>query len=164
MNMDKLYKKIIYVFIVCMFLFGIYFLYSRPMETFVAGQCPTTLIKDGQNYLIYNPNYASVPGVNPMKMSSLEDYKEYVEWQRSNKLNCPILHLEKVFDTQGNAMYEVRPSFDQTLNIGGMNHNLPTIQTTPNMKKVIDNALDNCPFNSNQYPSYDKENQNVGLL
>ena len=164
MNQNKLYKSITSIFILCMFAFGIYFLYSRPIESFVAGQCPTTLIKDGENILVYNPNYASVPGVNPMKMNSLEDYKEYIEWQRANKLNCPILHLEKVFDTQGSPMYEVRPSFDQTLNIGGMNHNLPRVQTSPNIKKILDNALDNYPYNANQYESYDKENQNIGLL
>jgi hypothetical protein len=98
-----------------------------------------------------------------MKMNSLEDYKEYVEWQRANKLNCPILHLEKVFDTQGAAMYEVRPSFDKSLNIGGMNHNLPVVQTTPDIQRMKDNAIDRPPFNSNQYASYDKHNQNIGL-
>ena len=156
-------SKLLLLVIFLLFLFGIYFLYTRP-EPFVSGQCPTTLIKDGNNYLIYNPNYAGVPGVNPMKMGSLEDYKEYVEWQRANKLNCPILHLEKVFDAQGAPMYEVRPSFDQTLNIGGMNHNLPVVQTTPDIQKMKDNNLDRPPFNSNQYASYDKDNQNIGLL
>jgi len=130
----------------------------------VSGQCPTTLIKDGNDFLLYNPDYAGVPGVNPMKMGSLEDYKEYVEWQRANKLDCPILHLEKVFDTQGAPMYEIRPDFDKSLNIGGMNHNLPIIQTSPNLQRMLDNSLDNSPFNSNQYESYDKHNQNIGLL
>ena len=69
MNTNKLYKRAIYILIIGMFIFGIYFLYSRPIEQFVAGQCPTTLIKDGQNVLVYNPNYAEVPGVNPMKMN-----------------------------------------------------------------------------------------------
>lgn len=164
MVQKNLGKKVIYIFIICMFAFGILFLYTRPIEPFIAGQCPTTLIKDGQNILVYNPNYAGVPGVNPVKMKDLEDYKEFIEWQRANKLNCPILHLEKVFDTQGSPMYEVRPSFDQTLNIGGMNHNLPVVKTTPNIKKTMDAALDDCPFNQNQYPSYDKENQTIGLI
>jgi len=146
-----------------MFVFGIYFLSTRPTEPFVSNQCPTTLIKDGQNYLVYNPKYAGVPGVNPMKMNSLEDYKEFLEWQRANKLNCPILHLEKVFDAQGAPMYEVRPSFDQTLNIGGMNHNLPVTRSSPDIKRTLDASLDDCPFNKNQYPAYDKENQSIGL-
>lgn len=164
MTKMKLCQNSILLFTLVLFLFGIYFLSTRKPEPFVTGQCPTTLIKDGNNYLVYNPNYAGVPGVNPMKMSSLEDYKEYVEWQRANKLNCPILHLEKVFDTQGAPMYEIRPSFDQTLNIGGMNHNLPVVQTTPNMQYMKDNSIDRPPFNCNQYPSYDKDNQNIGLL
>ena len=152
------------LFIIALFVFGIYFLYSRPPEPFVTGNCPTTLIKDGNDFLVYNPNYESVPGVNPIKMGSLEDYKDYVEWQRENNLECPILHLEKVFDVQGSPMYEVRPDFDQQLNIGGMNHNLPMTCGTPNMQLMLDNALDKPPFNRNQYPSYDKENQNIGLL
>jgi hypothetical protein len=164
MTKMKLCQNSILLFTLVLFVFGIYFISTRPSEPFVTGQCPTTLIKDGNNYLVYNPNYAGVPGVNPMKMSSLEDYKEYVEWQRANKLKCPILHLEKVFDAQGAPMYEIRPSFDQTLNIGGMNHNLPVVQTTPNMQYMKDNAIDRPPFNCNQYPSYDKDNQNIGLL
>ena len=162
--MTKIKTGGIFIITLLLFVFGIYFLSTRQTEPFVTGHCPTTLIKDGNNYLVYNPNYAGVPGVNPMKMSSLEDYKEYLEWQRANKLNCPILHLEKVFDTQGSPMYEVRPSFDQSLNIGGMNHNLPVVQTTPNMQLMQDNNLDRSPFNCNQYPSYDKDNQNIGLL
>jgi len=161
---SNLSKSLCYLGILALFVFGIYFLYTRPPEPFISGQCPTTLIKDGNEFLVYNPEYAGVPGVNPIKMGSLEDYKEYVEWQRANKLNCPILHLEKVFDTQGSPMYEIRPDFDQSLNIGGMNHNLPMIHSSMTPQKVMDNALDRPPFNANQYESYDKENQNIGLL
>ena len=157
-------NSLLRLLIIALFVFGIYFLYTRPSEPFVSGQCPTTLIKDGNEFLVYNPDYAGVPGVNPIKMGSLDDYKEYVEWQRANKLNCPILHLEKVFDAQAAPMYEIRPDFDQSLNIGGMNHNLPLIQTSPNLQRMLDNSLDHPPFNTNQYESYDKDNQNIGLL
>lgn len=157
-------KPLLHLLIITLFVFGIYFLYTRQSEPFVSGQCPTTLIKDGNEFLVYNPDYAGVPGVNPIKMGSLDDYKEYVEWQKANKLNCPILHLEKVFDTQGSPMYEIRPDFDQSLNIGGMNHNLPIVPASPNIQRMLDNSIDRPPFNSNQYDAYDKDNQNIGLL
>jgi len=161
------YKKskiFIYLLIVFLFLFGIYFMMNNPKEPFVTGQCPTTMIKDGSKILLYNPEYAHVPGVNPLEMNDLNDYKEYIEWQRANKLQCPILHLEKVFDAQGAPMYEIRPSFETELNVGGMNHNLPVVKNKANVKKTMDAALDDSPFNCNQYASYDKDNQNIGVV
>jgi hypothetical protein len=155
-------KLFIYVLIVFLFLFGIYFMMNNPKEPFVTGQCPTTMIKDGSKILLYNPEYAHVPGVNPLEMKDLEDYKEYIEWQRANKLNCPVLHLEKVFDAQGAPMYEIRPSFDTELNVGGMNHSLPVVKNKANI--TMDAALDSSPFNCNQYASYDKDNQNIGIV
>ena len=157
-------KIFIYVFILVLFLFGIHFMMNDPKETFVSGQCPTTIIKDGNKILLYNPEYAHVPGVNPIEMKSLEEYKEYIEWQRANNLNCPVLHLEKMFDTQGAPMYEIRPSFVTELNTGGMNHNLPVVRNKANIKQTMDAALENSPFNCNQYESYDKDNQNIGVI
>ncbi len=157
-------KLFIYLLIVFLFLFGIYFMINNPKEPFVTGQCPTTMIKDGSKILLYNPEYAHVPGVNPLEMKDLEDYKEYIEWQRANKLNCPVLHLEKVFDAQGAPMYEIRPSFDTELNVGGMNHSLPVVKNKANISQVMDAALDSSPFNCNQYASYDKDNQNIGIV
>ena len=157
-------KTFIYLFIIFMFAFGIYFMYSNPKESFVSGQCPTTIIKDGQKFLLYNPEMNHVPGVNPIELHSLHEYKEYIEWQRANKIKCPILHLEKVFDSQGAPMYEIRPSFVTELNMGGVNHNLPKMENTPNINKVMDAALLDAPFNCNQYQPYDKDNQTIGLI
>lgn len=138
-------------------------MYTNPKESFVSGQCPTTIIKDGQKFLLYNPEMDHVPGVNPIQLNSLNEYKEYIEWQRANKLQCPILHLEKVFDTQGAPMYEIRPSFVTELNVGGMNHNLPVVKNNANVKQTMDAALESPPYNCNQYESYDKDNQNIGV-
>ena len=85
-------KIFIYLFIIFMFVFGIYFMYTNPKESFVSGQCPTTIIKDGQKFLLYNPEMDHVPGVNPIELHSLNEYKEYIEWQRASKIKCPILH------------------------------------------------------------------------
>ena len=157
-------KIFIYLFIIFMFIFGIYFMYTNPKESFVSGQCPTTIIKDGQRILLYNPEMDHVPGVNPIELKSLNEYKEYIEWQRASKIKCPILHLEKVFDSQGAPMYEIRPSFMTELNVGGINHNLPKMEITPNINKVMDSALLDAPFNCNQYEPYDKDNQTIGLI
>jgi hypothetical protein len=158
-------KYFMFLFILVLFLFGLHFMINSPkQENFISGQCPTTIIKDGNKILLYTPEYAHVPGVNPIEMKNLEEYKEYIEWQRANKLKCPILHLEKVFDTQGAPMYEIRPSFVTELNVGGMNHNLPVVKNNANVKKTMDAALNNSPFNCNQYESYDKDNQNIGII
>lgn len=99
------------ILILLLFIWGIYFLVDRPVETFVSGKCPTTLIKDGHHFFAYDPSMAKVPGVNPIQFKDIEEYKEYIEWQRKSNLNCPILHLEKVFTAEGTQMYEIRQNF-----------------------------------------------------
>ena len=93
-----------------LYLWGIFFL-KQPAEPFVSGQCPTTLIKDGQHMYLYDPSMAKVPGVNPIRLKSLDEYKEFVEWQRKSKLQCPVLHLERVQTADGTDMYEIRQNF-----------------------------------------------------
>ena len=156
------YNKVLTIFIIFMIIFGIYFIAKPRNESFISAECPNTMIKDGNKILLYNPNYAKIPGVNPIQMNSLEDYEQYVEWQRANKLSCPILHLEKVFDTQGSEMYQINSSFNNDNCSGGLNHSLPTVRQTPDLGKIIDASLDNSPYNSNQFPAYDKQDQDIG--
>lgn len=124
-------KKII-IFALFVFIVGIVFITNDEykIESFVSGQCPTTMIKNGEHIMVYNPKMAKIPGVNPILLDNLEDYKEYVRWQKKNRLDCPILYLEKVFDTQGQEMYEVKPSFATDIPVGSMNHSMPTPQKT----------------------------------
>ena len=61
-------------------------------------------------------------------------------------------------------MYEIRPSFVTELNIGGMNHNLPVVKQATTAQKTMDAALSSPPYNCNQYESYDKDNQNIGII
>lgn len=160
----SIYRKYLIILIIFMFLFGIYFI-TKPLiepEQFISAECPNTMIKDGNKILLYNPKLAKIPGVNPIQLNSLEDYEEYVKWQRANNAGCPILHLEKVFDTQGSEMYEIKSSFDTDTCSGGINHNLPVILKRPPVGKTINAALDDPPYNSGQYAAYDKENQDVG--
>ena len=105
-------KIIMYLFILILYFWGIYFLIKQPVEEpFVSGMCPTTLIKDGNTFYVYDPSMAKVPGVNPLQFNDLDEYKEYIDWQRKSNLNCPILHLEKVYTAEGNQMYEIRQNF-----------------------------------------------------
>ena len=160
----SLYNTILTLFVIFMVVFGIHFI-TKPRneyEPFISAECPNTMIKDGNKILLYNPKYAKIPGVNPIQLNSLEDYQEYIEWQRANKLNCPILHLEKVFDTQGDEMYQINSSFDNQNTSGGLNHSLPVVRQTPDLGKIIDANLDDPPFNSNQFPAYDPLNQDIG--
>lgn len=135
-----------------------------PYEGFVSGQCPTTLIKKGNQILLYNPEMAKVPGVNPVVMKCLKDYEEYLKWQKASGLNCPILHLEEVFDTQGNAKYEIRDSFRLNAPVGPLNHELPNLHKTPCVQKLMDANKDHNPYNQNMYNSFDPYNQDVGRV
>lgn len=160
-------KRVVLLFVFLMFIYGIYFIAKPRNESFISTECPSTMIKDGNKILLYNPKYPRVPGVNPIQLDSLEDYDEYVEWQRANNLTCPILHLEKVFDAQGEEQYQVKNSFDSN-GTGGLNHSIPNVRHTPcqnmtmDMGQIIDASLDDPPYNSNQYPGYDESDQDVG--
>ena len=163
---SNIYKNFVSIFVLIMFVFGIYFI-TKPMkidfESFVGSQCPTTMIKDGDKILLYNPKMAKVPGVNPIQLKNLEEYEEYVAWQRGSKVSCPILYLEKVFDIQGSEMYEIKPSFNTDLATGGINHSLPVIQGT-HPTPLLDSTRDHPPYNNGQFPPYDNMNQDIGLL
>tara|TARA_B100001142_G_C14324623_1_gene651758 strand:- start:920 stop:1429 length:510 start_codon:yes stop_codon:yes gene_type:complete len=137
----------------------------KPYEGFVSGQCPTTLIKKGNQILLYNPDMAKVPGVNPIMFKTLKEYEKYIQWQRASGLKCPILHLEKVFDAQGAAQYEIRKSFMLNEPTGAMNHDLPN----PHKKKscgshTLNANIENKPYNQNMYPSFDPYNQDIGKV
>jgi len=153
---------LVYLFVTVMVIWGIIFMSKQPVEpeTFISGQCPTTLIKDGNYYLVFDPTKAKIPGVNPVQLKSLEDYKEFVKWQRHNKLGCPILHFEKVYTTQGTEMYEIKPNFELNENEGGVNHSIPSTNTISSTS--CDANQSHPPFNANMFTAYDPQNQTEG--
>lgn len=136
----------------------------KPIEGFVSGQCPTTLVKKGNQILLYTPEKAKVPGVNPIVFSCLKEYEKYVKWQRASGLNCPILHLEHLFDTQGNSKYEIKDSFMLDAPIGPLNHDLPALHKPPCLQKLLNANEENKPYNQNMYPSFDPYNQGIGKV
>jgi len=138
---------------------------KNKKEGFVSNQCPTTMIKKGNQIILYNPQLAKVPGVNPIILSSLEDYKDYVKWQRASNINCPVLHLERMYDTQGNENYEIKPSFMLDQPSGPLNHELPIVNKRPSVSQLLNASYDNnVPYNQNSFPAFDPYNQNVGTM
>jgi len=72
--------------------------------------CPDILVQEGSKFYLYNSKVIKVPGVNPVVFNNLEDYTEFIEWQRSQNINCPVLYLQQTLDAQGNSVYKIRPS------------------------------------------------------
>ena len=102
------------------FLLGFYYIYrSNDTEAFtnnedtnykIAENCPDVLIQKGSAYFLYNSKRANVPGINPIRFESLEEYIEFTEWQRSQGILCPILYLQHAYNAQGEPVYKARPS------------------------------------------------------
>lgn len=72
--------------------------------------CPNILIQIGDQLYLYNSNKAQIPGVNPIIFQNLEEYTEYLEWQRHFGIKCPILFLQKSYDADGNSSFRIRPN------------------------------------------------------
>ena len=79
---------------------------SRP-------RCPNLLIQKDSKFHLYNSKLAEVPGVNPIEFNNLEEYTEFLDWQRSQGIRCPVLYLQSTYDAQGNQVYKVRPSVSE---------------------------------------------------
>ena len=73
-------------------------------------RCPNLLIQKNKEIYLYNTKLAEVPGVNPIKFKNLEDYNEFLDWQKSQGIRCPVLYLQKSYNTQGQSVYKIRPS------------------------------------------------------
>ena len=69
--------------------------------------CPNILLKKDDKIYLYNASLARVPGINPIMFDTLEDYSEFVDWQKSQNIDCPILFLDTTYDTQNNRVYKV---------------------------------------------------------
>ena len=77
-------------FSIVVFLLGLYFVLNYSSLNAVEGfttteqhRCPNLLIQKGTEIFLYNSKVAKVPGVNPIKFNNLEDYVEFMDWQKS---------------------------------------------------------------------------------
>lgn len=94
---------------VTIFLGGLHF-YAKYASYEKTSRCPNILIQVGSKYFLLNSNIERVPGVNPLEFNTLEDYHEFLKWQKTVGIKCPVLFVQKTYDAQGNRVYKMRPS------------------------------------------------------
>ena len=116
--------------------------------------CPDLLLEEDNKFYLYNSNLVKVPGVNPVVFDTLEDYVQFIDWQRSQGVRCNIQYLRKINNAQGETKYrfvdrvggrDVRPGRDN-----------------PRRSKLVDAGRNEAPYNNNSFPSFDPQDQYVG--
>jgi hypothetical protein len=167
---------------ILVFLIGIYFYAKSGDPKYFEGltnntgelRCPNLLIQKGSRFYLYNSKVAKVPGVNPVEFENLEDYTEFLDWQRSQGIRCPVLYLQQTYDAQGNPVYKARPSVSQpqgglppsiASSIGDMitEQSVNTnIAVPPNPTLLVDATRNDPPYNKNSYPAFDQSSYYVG--
>lgn len=118
-----------------------------PMEENINNACPNLLIRSGNRILLYHPEHNN----GPIVFKNLDEYKRYIQFERSKGKDCPVLFLQEENDAQGNNVYRVRDSPNN------LNGGLP-VQTV----KVMDANRDGNEYNKNQYAGFDSHGQHVG--
>jgi hypothetical protein len=123
-------------------------------------RCPNMLIQKGSKLYLHNSRLASVPGVNPLKFNNLEEYVEFMDWQRGQGIRCPVLYLQHSFDAQGKPVYKIRPG---PLDLKG---GLPPVASSgPVAANANANFIDDAdkpPMNAGSYPAFDPMEPNMG--
>lgn len=155
---------LISIFII-IFLMGLYFYAKKNdklnKEGFVINKnkprCPNLLIQKGSSFYLYNTELAQIPGVNPIEFYNLEEYTEFLNWQRSVGIRCPVLYLQHSYDPQNNRVYKIRPSVSEVK--GG----LPPVQYQEK-SMLIDANRDDKPYNLNSLPGIDTHDQYIGKI
>lgn len=117
------------IFLIVVFLAGLYVVATYGIkkegmenkdEPIIPENCPDLLVSKGNKYLLFDTRKPKSEGSNPIEFNSLDDYKVYLENQRSKGLNCPVLFLKREYDTQGEEVYRQHPSPIQLE--GGIRH------------------------------------------
>jgi len=155
--------------VITIFILGLVFYLKSDNSKFMEGltnndesRCPNMLIQHDKNFYLYNSKLAKIPGVNPVKFNNLEDYVEFLNWQRSQGIRCPVLYLQKTYDAQGNTVYKVRPSVTEPQ--GGLPPVISpnVIPKNPNPTLLVDATRSDKPYNNNSYPAFDASSYYVG--
>ena len=163
-------QKTILIVCILLLLFGLYFTMLPQKESFEPSsydinndmfkQCPTTLIQDGSKFLLFNNNLPEEEGVNPLIMDTLDDYLEFLYWQRKQNINCPVLYLQSNINTQGQKEYRVVNNIEQP---EGSNLTIKkSLAKNPPLVQLVDANRESNTYNVNQYPGFDPHNQNIG--
>lgn len=130
--------------------------------------CPDMLIHEGGAYYLLNTKKMRVPGVNPVRLNSLEEYKEFVQWQRMSGIRCPILYVQHMLAVDGRSVY--RSGIDPLVQKNGY---VPSIiQTVPqdvqmrneSMIRFSRNYLDTCGDGSVVHPQFCKRKEDYDAI
>ena len=130
------------------------------LSTANTDRCPNILIQHGSEIFLYNSKVEKVPGVNPIRFKSLDDYSEFMDWLQGRGIRCPVLFLQFSYDAQGQAVYKMRPS--PTDLQGGLSPNTPYSPAPAALVQMMDASRDNPPFNNQMYDGFDPLNFNMG--
>ena len=68
---------------------------EKGMSGITGPRCPNLLIQKGCKIYLHNTKIAEVPGVNPIEFNNLEEYTQFIDWQRSQGIRCPVLYLQE---------------------------------------------------------------------
>ena len=172
---------------ILVFFIGLYFYAKCSDPNYVEGltnnnnssksgiRCPNLLIQKGARFYLYNSKVAKVPGVNPVEFDNLEDYTEFLDWQRSQGIRCPVLYLQETYDAQGNPVYKARPSVSEPQaglppSIASSSGDIiqestmgdPNALAYPNPTLLVDATRNDPPYNKNSYPAHDQTSYYVG--
>jgi len=168
---------IILLLFIIIFLIGLYFYskYNDPIfkegltnSVNIKANCPNLLIQKGTKFFLYNSRLVKVPGVNPIEFNNLEEYVEFLDWQRSQGIKCPVLYLQKSYDTQGNVVYKARPSVMEPQgglppsSQGASSQGILPSSLSQNETLLVDATHDDKPYNINSYPGFDETSYYVG--
>ena len=116
----------------------------------VASNCPNLLIKKDTSYYLYNTTKTYVPGVNPIRFESLNEYTQFMDWMRGSGIHCPVLYLQQTNDTQGQRTYKILPDPDE-----------PNAGLQPNYPQKVSKLVD-AGHNKGSMPGFDPMNQYIG--
>ena len=153
-------KTIIILAFILGFMFCSTYRHEDLVEGFSTNDCPNLLIKRGKELYLLNKKKAKIPGINPIKFKNLEDYAEYLQWQRRKGVRCPVLLMEEQYDTQNNRVYKFSNNPFES-----KRQKLDVMRGAGDIQ--IGNLLDartnnNETYNKGGFPAYDPDNQNIG--
>jgi len=169
--------------LILVFLIGLYFYAKFADPNYAEGftnenakpRCPNMLIQKGSRFYLYNSKLTQVPGVNPIEFDNLEDYTEFLDWQRSQGIRCPVLYLQETYDAQGNRVYKARPSVSEPQaglppSIASSSGQMilestlgtPDTLAYPNPTLLVDATRNDPPYNQKSYPAHDQTNYYIG--
>jgi hypothetical protein len=117
--------------------------------------CPKLLVKRNGKILLYD----NKAGSTPVEFKDLNEYSTYLDKQRENGVNCPVLFLQQETDAQNKDVYRIRQS---PFYVEGGLPALP-IEVHDNTVpiKIVDASRQN-GYNTGMYPGFDPYNFNNG--